>query len=216
MIELCPARQLAGNFENLKGRVLSSLNGRAEAGFVVAFTSCEESEGVTSTSVNFAASLASQGERNVLLIDGDLKRPELHHYFEKKEKKQAPDETQGEANLVWRTLRANRNLDVLLVRQRQDNPMQVFETALFKKRLGMVRERYDCVVIDCPPLNEANGAMVLAGRADAVILVVEAERVRREVIQRALSVLEDSGAHVLGVVLNKRRYPIPRFIYKML
>ena len=113
MIELCPAKQLAGYFENLKGRVLSSMNGQAENGFVVAFTSCEENEGVTSISVNFAASLASQGERNVLLIDGDLKRPELHHFFEKKEQKQAPDETQGEANLVWRTLRANRNLDCL-------------------------------------------------------------------------------------------------------
>ena len=56
----------------------------------------------------------------------------------------------------------------------------------------------------------------MASKADAGVLVVEAERIRREVIQRSIGTLEDLGANILGVVLNKRRYPIPGFIYRML
>jgi len=56
----------------------------------------------------------------------------------------------------------------------------------------------------------------VTAKADGVILVVEAERLRREVVQRSMAILEDTGANVLGVVLNKRKYPIPGMFYKYL
>jgi Mrp family chromosome partitioning ATPase len=53
-------------------------------------------------------------------------------------------------------------------------------------------------------------------KVDGVVLVIEAERVRTPVIERAVDTLQDCGANVLGAVLNKRRFPIPRFLYKRL
>lgn len=225
-IQLKPSKKLTEQFEALKQRVITSLNGSASEGFVLAVTSCESGEGVTSVASNFAAMLASEGtrtnskERSVLLMDGNLRRPALDVLFEQSREDNGNTaivkEQKDLSGPVWRIYRANKNLDVLFARQAIMHPSSIFEAGWFSKSIKQLRERYDCVIIDCPPLKEASGTMLVAAKADAVALVIEAERVRYEAIQRTVSMLEDAGANILGVILNKRRYPIPNFIYKRL
>jgi Mrp family chromosome partitioning ATPase len=72
------------------------------------------------------------------------------------------------------------------------------------------------VILDCPPVIDSGGSLVLPTKADATVLVLEAERTRREVVQRAKTSILNSGARILGVVLNKKRYHIPKVLYKYL
>jgi protein-tyrosine kinase len=78
------------------------------------------------------------------------------------------------------------------------------------------RRHFTLVIVDCPPVMRAPDAAVLCGMADATILVVEADRTRVPVVQRARETLNAGGAKILGVVLNKREDLIPSFLYRFI
>jgi capsular exopolysaccharide synthesis family protein len=223
-LQLYPARQLAEQFEILKCRIVNMMAGKNLGPFVLAFTSCEPGEGVTNVAVNFAAAMVHDRRSHVLLVDGNMNKPGLHRYFAahgqsngNRHEEKAPVKSSMQVEVLdWQILQANPNLDVILTQHIPDNYHRTYRMAEISNFLNCAKDKYEYVIIDCPPLNRSSGASILSSRADAVVLVVEAERVRREVIQRSIGLLDDLGANVLGVVLNKRRYPIPGFIYNML
>lgn len=79
-----------------------------------------------------------------------------------------------------------------------------------------VRGRFAAAAVDAPALERSYDAVTLAGHMDAVIVVVEAERTRAPVVEHLVGVLRRAEAPVVGTVLNKRRYRIPRFLYSRL
>ena len=79
-----------------------------------------------------------------------------------------------------------------------------------------MRSRYTVVVVDCPPVLPCRETAVAGAVADGTLLVVEAERTRRADIAQARTVLEQLGATMLGVVLNKRKRRLPRFLDRLL
>lgn len=240
-LALKPSKRLAGQFEILKCRVDTLLNGKTKGPVALAFTSCRSHEGVSAVAANFAATLV--GERRVLLMDGDLRRPGLRKLFPRTELKAlesaspsvkgaemmrrgygfgfgtrhlARDGENKVLDAAWHVARAGKNLDVLLARRALMDPGQSFDAREFSAFLDHAKQHYDTIILDCPPILENSSAVTLASKTDGVVMVVEAGRVRREVVQRAVDLIDDTGGHVLGVVLNKRRYPIPRLFYRML
>lgn len=218
--QLKPSPKLAEQFSYLENRIFSMLNGRSGSPFVLTFASCEPREGVTSIASNFALSLSQDASKQVLLIDGDLRKPSLQNHFrnrlEEKRNETPPRSRNGLPAPAWVVHRENSHLDVLLARRDSENPAAIFQKTRFSEFLERIKKTYDFIVIDCPPLNKVSSSLTIATMSDAVVLVVEAGRVRREVLQRSIITLEDAGANLLGVVLNKRRYPIPGFIYRMI
>ena len=79
--------------------------------------------------------------------------------------------------------------------------------------LDSLKQQYELVVIDSPPVGVAPEALGLCDKVDGVVLVVQAERTRREVVENVRDNIVQRGGRVLGVVLNRRRYYIPKFIY---
>lgn len=79
-----------------------------------------------------------------------------------------------------------------------------------------LRARFDWIVLDGPSVIRSPDSPVFARHSDGVILVVQAERTRTAVAGRAKTLIESAGSEVVGVVLNRRRYPIPRLVYDML
>lgn len=77
-------------------------------------------------------------------------------------------------------------------------------------------ERAELIILDTPPVLSSPLAQALAPTVDGVILVVEAERTRTEVARAAQHALTMAGANILGVVLNKRRYHVPKRVYERL
>ena len=94
------------------------------------------------------------------------------------------------------------------------SPARVFDSPGLTRLLGA--SGYDCILFDCPPLLEAPETEVLLRQTDAFILVVEAERTRWEVVQRAMRIAKRADAQLLGTVLNKRKRHIPESVYRLL
>jgi Mrp family chromosome partitioning ATPase len=86
----------------------------------------------------------------------------------------------------------------------------------FEDIVKELRERFSLVLFDSPPLAESSDALIVVPAADGVIMVIEAEKTRWQVAESARERMAMQGANILGVILNRRRFHIPRFIYKML
>jgi capsular exopolysaccharide synthesis family protein len=182
---------------------------------VIAITSCLPGEGVSTFAANLSLNLVHQKGERVLLVDANLANPSVHKMFK-------VDQSPGLAemfgpdhlnqNLIQPT--AEKNLDVLPSGRRPVNPWQLFEAKWFADQLALWRREYQYVIFDLPPLNGSPHATRLVRLADGAILVVEAERTRWEVAQQAKEILAQNKAEVLGVVLNKRQFPIPEKLYR--
>jgi len=222
-LSLKPCQEFAETYEILKQRIRALINGNvASGGPIIAFTSCKTGEGVSSIAANFAAASTDGGERRVLLMDCNLQKPSLNQFLEfgSKGRKttQHTEKTEKAESFesVWKVVHTNQNLDILVTQKITSSSATIFSRGWFTDLLAEAHTQYDLIVLDCPPLLEDGSVAFLATRAHGVVLVVEAERIRREVIQKSINLLEESGARILGVVLNKRKFPIPQCIYRLL
>jgi Mrp family chromosome partitioning ATPase len=85
-----------------------------------------------------------------------------------------------------------------------------------KERISELRKEFEFVLIDAPPLNTYADGTALGQLADGVVLVLEANCTRREVASRAAENLRAAQIPILGAILNKRTYPIPEMLYRIL
>lgn len=96
------------------------------------------------------------------------------------------------------------------VRPNSKSPVDVQD---FHPSFAVMREQFDCTLLDAPPITLSPESASLARWTDGVVLVVHAGKTRWEVVQQAKTRLEEAGAKVLGVVLNRRKFVIPQFLY---
>lgn len=92
----------------------------------------------------------------------------------------------------------------------------LFDSGGMERVFAELVELVDVVFIDAPPILAEVGSMVLTRCVGGVVLVVEAERTRAPIVEQARRAIEANGGRLLGVVMNKRRYHIPRAIYRRL
>ncbi len=173
-------------------------------------TSCSRREGVTTVAAEWAAVAAGMDEGEVLLVDANMAHPAVHELFD-------VDFSPGLSELLlnpsawpaWVQPSGYENLVLLTAGEPNSRLPKTFDTAGISSVLGAVEREYNLVVFDLPPAGEQSAALRLAGLLDAVVLVVEAERVRYDIARRVKQLLERAGASVCGVVLNKRRDYVP-------
>ena len=175
---------------------------REASGRAVLVTSTAPGEGKTLTSANLARALAAAGERT-LLIDADLRRPQAHEAVGARRSPGFAEVVAEEAMLEEAIQPLGGALDFmgsggagtadLLTRDR------------VAPVLASARLLYRWVVIDTSPVGAVADALVMASAADGVVVVTRAETVPRGAVRRTLERLGESGARILGVVLNRAR-----------
>lgn len=181
----------------------------------ILFASTAHGDGASTTAVNFAASLARDSQLKVLLIDMNLRTPSLHDVFK-------IDPVPGLSDFVGKNGRVAPmkvgpgELYVIPCGGNHSEPVTLLQSNGFKLFLKRMRDSYDYVVLDAPPVHGSAECRVLCAMVDGVVLVIEAGRTRRQVALSAKKQLEEAGGKLLGVVLNKRRFYIPEFIYRRL
>jgi capsular exopolysaccharide synthesis family protein len=195
--------------ERCRGIRTSLAFAQGEQARTLMITSPSTSEGKSSIATNLALSFC-QAKKRVVLIDADLRRPRIHQIFPPP----VDVEEQGLSNL----LREQTELDRVLVRAGDDapdnllvlpcgpvpeNPAELLDSAGFRRILAEVRERYDIVVIDTPPVLPVTDALVIARQVDGVVVVTRCDQTTRGELQRTLSSLVQSDANIVGVVLNE-------------
>lgn len=187
------------------------------AAHVLALTSCRKGEGVSTVAAQLAVTLAHRNIGRVLLVDSNFKNATLHHAFGMSVSPGLADilvSGNGSAASIRPTFCDT--LDVLCCGQKHFDLSSLSRTEVLANLFNIWRHEYNFIVIDTPALDENGAAVKIAGLADEVILVLEAEAVRWEVAQRALDRLNKAKANVSGVILNKRRYYIPDWAYRRL
>ncbi len=187
-------------FRSLRTSVLLSTADRPPRTLLV--TSSQPSEGKTTISVNLAISLAQLGQR-VLLIDGDMRRPNVRKVFELENNLGLVSCLAGQQN--WRAAvqpSGMENLDALVSGPVPPNPAELLSSERMRAVLGEAKTEYHFVVVDSPPLLNVADSRILAALVEGVVLVVKGGATPREMVQRAQAYVQDVGANLIGVVLN--------------
>ena len=210
-----PAR-IRQHYEVLGEQLLLGSNGSKKPQ-VLAVLSCCRNEGVSTVATNLSTWLAHHGNGDVLLVDANTAHPSVHRTFDTKLSPGLSDILEdGQSNGDAITDSPVRKLHILSAGSSDVSLSDVFDSERFTKQLKSIKESYRFVVVDLPAVSQTNIAPRVAGLCDSVIIVVEAERLRWEVVQKVKEQLEKAKANVLGVVLNKRQFPIPNWLYQTL
>jgi succinoglycan biosynthesis transport protein ExoP len=196
-----PKSQFAEAFRSLRTSLLLSTAGHPPK--VIVITSATPSEGKTTAASNLAAILAQRDTR-VLLIDGDLRRPNIHHRFGLNGKIGLTTVLTGATSLeeTVQNVPEIPNLDILPSGPVPPFPTEMLSSGAMETILKRCQELYDYVVIDSPPILSVTDGVILARQADAVVLVVRHGKSSKHVVRRGRDVLLRSGAGITGIVLN--------------
>ncbi|OED48299.1 hypothetical protein ACH42_02415 [Endozoicomonas sp. (ex Bugula neritina AB1)] len=164
-------------------------------------TSTVPGEGKSSVASNLALSLSQLG--NTLLVDADLRRPTVGKNYHIK------GGSAGLANLLAGTASASDcvhsadGLDIIPCGQVPPNPQELLASDRFAKLVAKLKERYDYIVIDCPPVQSVSDALMVSRLCDGLVYVVEASKVQLGAIQNTVGRLLQAQAPLTGVVINK-------------
>lgn len=195
---------LAEAYRNVRSALLVAAKERGVRTFVV--TSAVPKEGKTTTSLNLSVSLAQAGLR-VLLVDGDMRRGELHKFFGLEGGRGLSDVLVGQAkpeSVIQRT--GINNLDLVATGPFPPNPAELMLRGEFNSFVDYARRTYDRIIFDCPPIMAVSESAILAAQVDGVVMVVWAGQTSRRLAQMSLQIIRQRGGHLLGCVLNNLEF----------
>lgn len=180
---------------------------------VILVSSSSASEGKTTIAINLACVLAQRGK--TCLVESDLRRPRFAEAFGLDAKTGLGQVLSGTASLenALATLKENAGLTLLPCGPAMANPEDLVESEHMKALLITLRDKFDYVVIDSPPVIPYADARVLSTFADAVVLVGRYGFTTRRAISRCVQILEEVGAPVMGVVVNDINLESPDYHY---
>jgi capsular exopolysaccharide synthesis family protein len=198
--------------------LLLKLNGHSKtSSYALGIIGCCRGEGVSTVAANISAMLAQIRGGRVLLVDTNIHCPSAHQIFKTRLEPglaNIPGADYDYGDII--VSKRFKNLHILAAGMPNGNPPVILQPAQFAKLIDSMKKDYRHVVLDMPAMKENHSSARLASLCDGVVLVIEAERLRWEVLLEAKAQLLKWNANTLGVVLNKRRFPIPEWLYQTL
>jgi capsular exopolysaccharide synthesis family protein len=194
---------MAEIYDTLATVLLSAPSEHASRIFMV--TSTNPQEGKTVTSINLAVALARQGKRT-LLVDGDMRVPSIHTSLTLPSSPGLSEVLAGSVQLNAEGLLQDSevpNLKVLPCGVQPESPYELLDPTRMGPIAAQMREMFDIVVFDTPPILRTGDALKISTVADQSLFVVEAGRTEQRQASWAKRLLTNVGARVSGVVLNR-------------
>ena len=175
----------------------------------IAISSADKGEGKSTTSTNLALALASAG-KNILLVDADLRRPRVHELLGLNREPGLSHLLYDDDINVGDFATDIDHLSVLPAGQSVPNPAELLGSQRMQDLIDNLRDQFDFVIFDTPPVLLFSDAIALASRCDGTILVASANKTDGRAFDHAADLLEDVDADILGCVLN--RYDASSFL----
>lgn len=171
-------------------------------GKIILFTSSIPAEGKSFVASNCATSLAIANKK-VLLIDCDIRRPRAHESFGIKIEYGLEhvllENVDPEEVIIKNVVN---NLDLLPTKNMTHNVTELFLKDKMKSILEVLRNKYDIIILDTPPLAVASDAVILSRTVDGVIIVVGYDQVAKRELNFTKEMLTNANANILGFVVN--------------
>ena len=206
-----PQSPAAEAFRGLRTSIhFSAVNKRKQ---LLLITSSFPGEGKTTIIANLAAVYEQTGAK-VLLIDCDLRRPSLHSLFGTEKVPGLSDILAGD--IIWTDAvrrAGDKRLDYVTAGTTPPNPAELLGSESMKSLIDELREQYDFIFIDAPPVLAVTDAPVLTSLADLVLPVIETARVPAKAAKRMGDILENAKAPVVGLVVNDKTGQSERYGY---
>jgi Mrp family chromosome partitioning ATPase len=184
---------------------------------VVVFAGIDHGNGCSRICVDVAAALAKSMQGSVCLVEANLHSPSLPHMVGTTNHHGLTDALSTDEPIrSFAKLVSGENLWLLSSGSMDASMGNILNPDKMKARIAELRKEFDYVLVDAPPLNEYSEAVALGQLVDGLILVLEANSTRREAAMRIAESLRATQIRLLGAVLNKRTFPIPQSLYKLL
>lgn len=173
---------------------------------VLMITGMKENDGKSTIAVNIALNLIQRGKK-VVLVDCDMRRPAAAKIFDctGERKKQLSLYLKGKRTIeeVMEKVKGNgRELSCVFQKKAIANPDRLLAGETFQEMLNYLREKFDYVILDTPPLGIVRDAEVVAERADAVLMVMRQDEDHAAALNDMIDMLEDMGTEMIGGILN--------------
>jgi capsular exopolysaccharide synthesis family protein len=184
---------------------------------LVVFAGVEHGNGCTHTAVSVAETLAANGGRSICIVDANFRSPAMAGMFRVNNDHGLSDAL-SQDGLIRSFVKPvhNDSLWLLPAGSLAAESANLLSSERLIARCRELREAFDIVLVDAPPLAHYADAIALGRLSDGVVLVIEAESTRRDSALAAVETLRSSEVKILGAVLNKRVYPIPEKLYSKL
>jgi capsular exopolysaccharide synthesis family protein len=172
-------------------------------------------EGTTETVVGLGLTLAVALGKKTAVIDCNTHHPDLHTRFGT-QKEGVSEYLHGEIPIEQALVNTTvPNLHIMPLGEHFET-LSAYDKGDLETFISVLREKFDYVLVDSAPVGTNPESVALCDKVDAVVLVVKHGKTRREVVMRTKEIIERAGGRLLGVVFNKRTFPIPGFVYNRL
>lgn len=200
-------------FRNLKASISVSVP-KKSGGLAIMATSAFPEDGKTTVTVNLALMFA-QSDAKVILVDADIRKGRVAKYFKQKTVPGLSDCLSGQKSLqeVTHVSHVNKNLSYITCGTHSPRPYELLESEEMVALLNQLREEYDYIIIDTPPVLLLSDALALSPAVDGAVLVCRHQVSYISDIERALDTLKFSKVNVLGVVVNDYKTPKSKGYY---
>ncbi len=202
---------IAESFRTIKTNIqYSSLDKNYQ---VIVVTSPNPGEGKTFISSNLALTL-SQGNKRVILIDCDFRKPNIHRRFKLSNTLGLSEILVGEGSFYLLLKKYSSNLDIITSGHMPPNPAEALASERMYAFIEELRNEYDYIILDSPPILFVSDPQILATKADGAILVVKCGKTKKEEIKEAYMRLKSINVNVIGTILNAIKIDSKKYSYK--
>ena len=200
--------EVTESFRNLKASISVSVPKKNNRGVVIMTTSSYPEEGKTMISANISLMFAQSNAR-IILIDADIRKGRLAKFFKCKSSPGLSDYLSGQAKFedVLLTFKDNENFHVITCGTHSPKPYELLESEAMAELLEKLRENYDYIIFDTPPVLVVPDALALAPQVDGAVLVCRHQTSYISDIGKSLNTLKFAKANVLGCIVNDFKKP---------
>lgn len=206
------------SYKSIRTNIMFSLP-KTEKGKVIVITSSTPGEGKTTTATNLAITFAQTGAK-VILVDCDLRKSRIHRYL-KVEKDNGVTNVLCGFSTIEAAVKKNikENLDMLTAGEIPPNPAELIDSEEFKKMIEALKEQYDYIFIDTPPITVVTDAALAMKMSDGVVVVVRQDVTTFDVLDNTIETINNSGTKIIGIIMlgdieKKKKYGYYKRGYK--
>jgi succinoglycan biosynthesis transport protein ExoP len=188
-------------YRNLRTSILLS-SGKEHPPKLFLVTSSQPMEGKTTTAINLAITLSQTGER-VVLLDCDMRNPNVHRAFGASSREGMSTFLSGQSDLSSLVQSSEiPNLYTVSAGIIPPNPAELLSSERMREGLKLLKENFDYIIIDSPPVLSVTDARIIGSMVEGVILVVKGGETPREAVIRTKQLLQEVHANIIGMLLN--------------